>query len=401
MEESKRTEEMAVNGQFSGGDGTLSYAPNLCRHEVDTAHFSFPSTEAVRRVHRMTPDYQPTALRALPALASDLGIRAVFLKDESTRFGLKAFKGLGSIYAMYRMICRELDILPDTATLEMLRQADCQRRIQKMTFVTTTDGNHGKGVSWASRVFGCSAVVYMPAGTVEVRAEAIRQAGNAKVKIMDMRYDECVAWTARQAEAHGWFLIQDTAWDGYEEIPEWIMQGYTTMLYEAKEQMPEAPTHLFLQAGVGSMAGAMAAAARTTWGNVHIYTVEPKEVACFHDSFRKADGKAHQATGSGQTEMAGLNCAVPCKTAWELLGGMAEGGFACEDAVTERGIRYLNRNALAIIAGESGAVTTGLLLELRERKDLIKFEPDAVVLLLNTEGDTDPENYRRIITEDD
>ena len=376
----------------------IQYTENRCRHQADTSPYSFRATEGIRRIHRMIPGYRPTALYSLPDLAAELGVRAVWLKDESSRFGLNAFKGLGSIYAMFRILCRELKLDPASATLETLRQPDCQRRIQGMTFATTTDGNHGKGVSWAARVFGCEAVVYMPAGTVPVRAEAIRQAGSARVTVTDMAYDDCVAWTARQAAERGWFLIQDTAWDGYEEIPEWIMQGYTTLLFEAAEQIPEAPTHLFLQAGVGSMAGAVAAAAHEAWGDVRVYTVEPMEAACFYDSFRYADGTAHKAAGSGRTEMAGLNCGVPCKTAWDLLGGLADGAFACDDAVTERGIRYLHHLDPSVTAGESGAVTAGLLAELARSGAPVPLGPDSVILLLNTEGATDPKNYQRIIS---
>ena len=373
----------------------IRYAGNHHRHETDTSQYSFAATENVRRLHRMIPGYRETELRELPELAGRLHVRAVYLKDESGRFGLKAFKGLGSIYAMFRIICRELGLDENTATPETLREPESLRRISGMTFLTTTDGNHGKGVSWAAAFFGCRAFVYMPKGTVEVRAEAIRKAGNAEVTITEMKYDECVAWTARMAEEKGWFLIQDTAWDGYEEIPEWIMQGYTTMLFEAAAQMKTAPTHLFLQAGVGSMAGAVAAAAHETWGNVQIYTVEPAEVACFYDSFAEGDGLPHAAKGSGITEMAGLNCAVPCKTAWELLSGLATGGFACTDDMTEKGIRFLDQQKPAIIAGESGAVTTGILTELDP--GLIGLNAESVILVINTEGDTDPENRNRIL----
>ncbi len=374
----------------------IRYAENKRRHSTDTSGYSFPATENVRRVHRMIPGYQETDLRRLDDLAHQLGVKAVFVKDESARFGLKAFKGLGSVYAMFRILCRALGLDGQRATLEELKAY--QREIGEMTFATTTDGNHGKGVSWAAALFGCKAIVYMPKGTVEVRAEAIRKAGNATVTITDLKYDDCVARTAKLAEENHWFLIQDTAWDGYEEIPEWIMQGYTTLLFEAAEQMQTAPTHLFLQAGVGSMAGAVAAAASEAWGEVKTYTVEPTEVACFYDSFAMNDGRAHPAAGNGITEMAGLNCACPCKTAWDLLSGLAEGAFACPDDITEKGIRFLAGQNPPIIAGESGAVTTGLLTEIE--KDRVGFTPESVILVINTEGDTDPENWRRIVGEE-
>ena len=268
----------------------IQFAENRCRTEESSPFkgYSYEETTLVRKVQQMIPSYAPTSLVSLTSLAERLGVRAVLLKDESSRFGLKAFKGLGGIYAMFRGICRELQLDPEETTVKMLQDPPYIDRIRKMVFATTTDGNHGKGVSWAAGVFGCKAYVFMPAGTVQVRAQAIRDAGNAEVTITDMRYDECVAWTARQAIQNGWHLIQDTSWPGYEEIPEWIMQGYTTMYFEALSQMREmgydAPTHLFLQAGVGSMAGAIAAASVCAQKKRPVITtVESSEAACFYD----------------------------------------------------------------------------------------------------------------------
>lgn len=376
----------------------IRFAPNPRSHAADTAPFSYEQTRNVRRVHGMTPGYAPTALVQLPKLAARLGVRAVCVKDESTRFGLKAFKGLGGIYAMFRAICEILRLDPQTTTLDALREPPCSDAIRGLHFATTTDGNHGKGVSWAAGVFGCRAHVFMPKGSVEVRARAIREAGNAEVTVTDMAYDDCVAWTARTAAAQGWRLIQDTAWPGYEDVPLWIMQGYTTLLFEALEQMDAKPTHLLLQAGVGAMAGAIAAAAVETCDIApRIATVEADQVACFHESFAAGDGRPHRATGSGETIMAGLNCAVPCTLAWDILDGCAAGGFACSDDVTGRGMRLLRR--AGVVSGESGGVTAGLLDALAEDASLRRtmgLDRDSVVLLISTEGDTDPENYRRI-----
>ena len=372
-------------------------------HGCDTAPFSYARTEDVRRLHRMAPGYAPTALRALPELAQRLGVRAVYVKDESTRFGLKAFKGLGGIYAMFRMLCEALALDPKETTLDDLRRPPCSDAIRGMHFATTTDGNHGKGVSWAAGVFGCQAHVFMPKGSVEVRAQAIRDAGNAEVTITDMGYDDCVAWTGETAARRGWKLIQDTSWPGYEDVPLWIMQGYTTLFYEALNQMEAQPTHLFLQAGVGAMAGAIAGAAVESCRIPPVIaTVEADTVACFQESFRAGDGRPHRATGSCETIMAGLNCAVPCTIAWDILGGCAVGGFACSDEVTKRGMRLLRREG--IVSGESGAVTAGLLDALAEQKNApllaeAGLDRDSVVLLISTEGDTDPENYRSITGE--
>ena len=388
----------------------IQFAENRCKIQqgVSFEGFTYPETALVRKVQQMVPSYAPTSLVSLKSFAERLGVRAVLLKDESSRFGLNAFKGLGGIYAMFRVICRELGLDPEITTIEMLQEPPYIERIRQMVFATTTDGNHGKGVSFAAGVFGCKAFVFMPAGTVKVRARAIRDAGNAEVSITGMHYDECVAWTAQQARQNGWHLIQDTSWSGYEEIPGWIMQGYTTMYYEALQQMREmgydVPTHMFLQAGVGSMAGAVAAAASVSLPELPVIaTVESSEAACFYDSFRVSDGSPRAAHGSEKTIMAGLNCSVPCTFAWEILKKCAAGGFACKDFVTCEGMRLLASDPQKIVSGESGAVTAGLLKVLLTEPKYesicrnLKFDRNSVVLLFSTEGDTDPENYRRII----
>ena len=374
--------------------------------------YSFDETQDVRRLHQMVPGYKQTPLVILKGLAEKIGVRAVLVKDESSRFGLKAFKGLGGIYAMYRIICRELDLDPERTTLNMLQESPFKEKIQNMTFATTTDGNHGKGVSWAAGLLGCKAYVYMPRGSAPVRAQAIREAGNAEVTVTDMLYDDCVAMTKELAEKNGWYLIQDTSWDGYEQVPLWIMQGYTTLYYEALEQMQamgyEHPTHIFLQAGVGSMAGAIAATAASSHKDCPpvITTVEPDEVACFYESFLGTDGLPHPSKGSCETIMAGLNCAVPCTLAWEILKETAAGGFACPDDVTRQGMRRLACPVAgdhAVTSGESGAVTAGLLETLMTDPDCMDLKKqlglnqDSVVFLISTEGDTDPENYRKIV----
>lgn len=390
----------------------IQFADNRNRNRCSGNGFSRSETVSVRRVQEMLPEYSRTPLVSLQTLAKELGVRGVLVKDESCRFGLKAFKGLGGIYAVFMTICRELGLDPDETSIQMLQNPPLIGRVRQMVFATTTDGNHGKGISWASGIFGCKSFVFMPTGSAEVRAQAIRDAGNAEVLITDMHYDDCVAWTAKQAREKGWHLIQDTSWDGYEEVPLWVMQGYTTLYYEALDQMRtmgfEAPTHLFLQAGVGSMAGAVAAAACSNRmeNPPVIATVESAEAACFYESFRKGTGQPQAAHGSEVTIMAGLNCSVPCPIAWEILGNCAVGGFACIDNVTCRGMRLLAGTAgkdPSVISGESGAVTAGLLdmlLREPEYQDLcrkLKLNSDSVILLVSTEGDTDPENYARIV----
>ena len=374
--------------------------------------FSYEQSADVRRLHESLADYAATPMVSLDGMAGAGGVKAVFVKDESPRFGLKAFKGLGGTYAMFRMICKELGLDPAATAFEDLLREPYAAKIHELVFITTTDGNHGKGVSWAAKLFGCKAHVFMPVGTVEVRAQAIRDAGNADVVITDMPYDACVNYTAALAEENGWLLIQDTSWDGYEDVPLWIMRGYTTLFYEAAAQLKKAgysqPTHIFLQAGVGAMAGAVAACAMASFPEKKpvISIVEPKEVACFYESALCGDGKPHAATGSQETIMAGLNCASPCTIAWDIIKQCASYAFACNDAVTEHGMRILADPATGekpVVAGESGAVTAGLLdhlLKDEKYQDLKKemgLDENAVVLLINTEGDTDPDNYKKVL----
>lgn len=383
------------------------------RRQTDTGAYAYDSTGNVRRLHESLPAYHPTALSNLQSFAHRRGLGAVLLKDESTRFGQQAFKPLGGVYAIFRVICRELGLdYRLTPPLELIHNPEYQEAIRRMTFITTTDGNHGRGVSWASGIFGSRSYVYMPRGTVEVRAENIRRAGNAHVEITDLLYDDCVKMTARMAIDNGWHLIQDTSWPGYEEIPTWIMLGYTTMVYEALSQMKTLgygrPTHVLLQSGVGSMAGAVCATMRETFGDAcpRLISVEPTEVACIYESMKAADGKAHTSHGTNRTIMAGLNCATPCGIAWDFLRDYGEGAFRVDDDVTRLGMRRLAHpyeGDPTVVSGESGAVTFGLLdaltawPEYADIRRALGLDHDAVVLLFSTEGDTDPENYRRIV----
>jgi len=369
--------------------------------------------EVVHRFHRSIPGYMRTPLHELSGYAKKCGVRSVLVKDEAERFGLRAFKGLGGSYAIFRVVCEELGLDPMMTTFEELKSEKYREPVSKMTFITTTDGNHGKGVAWASGLLGCKSYVYMPRGSVEARAQAIRDAGQAEVTIMDLPYDDCVRYTAELAEKNRWYLVQDTSWQGYEKIPQWIIQGYTTMVCEALDQMQEKgytrPTHVFLQSGVGAMAGSMLG----TLCNVFaqdlpvVSIVEPTEVACIFESARQGDAQAHKATGSEITIMAGLNCAEPCTITWPILRDFASYYFACADEIAAHGMRlYAAPEAgdPAVISGESGAVTMGLLSRLLESEAIepvrkkLGLDEKSVILLFNTEGDTDPENYQRIVS---
>lgn len=369
---------------------------------------------AVHRFHTGIKEYVPTPLVSLDEKAKELGLAQLLVKDESKRFGLNAFKGLGGSYAIGKYLCDRLGITVDEMSFEKLLTEEAKEQLGEITFVTATDGNHGRGVAWAAKTFGQKAVVYMPKGSAQERLENIRAQG-AQAEILPMNYDDAVRHAAKMAEENGWVLIQDTAWPGYEEIPMTIMQGYTTMAWEIEQQLREAgfkkPTHLFLQAGVGSMAGAMAGYFASGWGEECpvIGVIEPEQADCHYRTAKANDGKMYIVTGDMNSMMAGLCCGEPCTLSWEILKHSADVFISCTDEYSADGMRLLGRPTgadIRIISGESGAVpagvTAGIMNEpdLEELRKMLGLGKDSRVLVISTEGDTDKENYRRILNEE-
>ena len=358
-----------------------------------------------RAFHSSFPQYAPTPLAELSALAAQMGLKSLLVKDESQRFGLNAFKVLGGSYAIARHIAARLGLRPEEMTFAALRSEAARAALGNAVFFTATDGNHGRGVAWTARELGCRAVVRMPQGTVESRVENICALG-AEVTVEDCNYDGCVRLAARQAkETPGGVLVQDTAWPGYTQVPLWIMQGYLTMALEADEQMVAPPTHIFLQAGVGSMAAAVAAYFKQAHPQnpPKIILVEPAAADCFFRS--AANGEITAVTGEMRTMMAGLACGEPSPIAWDILKRLTAAYLSCEDAAAARGMRALARPLAgdkAIVSGESGASTLGALLDAaadEKAREALGLDERARVLLISTEGDTDPVNYRRVMEE--
>ncbi len=373
--------------------------------------------QAGRRFHASLPEYAPTPLHSLDGLAARLGLGRVFVKDESRRFGLKAFKALGASWAVARLLSRCPDLTPDStgsALPSALWTPGTRESVREMTLVTATDGNHGRGLAWAARRFGLKAVVFMPKGSAVARAEAVRALG-ARCEITDLAYDDVVRHAAAYARATDGVLVQDTAWTGYEEIPRWIMLGYTTLALEALEQMRalghERPTHLFLQAGVGSFAAAVLGffAAEADEAGVAAplaISVEPHNADCVFRSVRAGDGRARTVGGELRTIMAGLACGEVSTLAWEILRDHLFAAASCPDGVSAHGMRLLAAPAPgdpALVSGESGAVGAGLLDYLGRAptaaamRAALGLDGNAVVLLISTEGDTAPDVYRQVV----
>lgn len=369
--------------------------------------FDRKAAENALRFHRSLPLYEETKLVSLQTAARELGVKAIYLKDESTRFGLKAFKGLGGSYAVFRILCDKLGMDYRSAIFSDFMTDENREKCREVIFVTATDGNHGKGVAWASKLFGCRAYVFMPAGSVEARRKAIEDAGAEEVVISDLNYDKVVQYARRQAEENGWTLVQDTSWKGYEKIPQWIVEGYLTMGAEICEQLDgDVPTHVFLQAGVGAMAGGILGYLSNVFpAKEPVFTiVEPMTVACLYESAKAGDGSIRSIEGDPVTVMAGLNCGTPCGITWPTIRDRAGFYCACTDEVTENAMRELARfpnEKERVVAGESGAVTYGVLKEIMKDgsvKREMRIDEDSIILLISTEGDTDPEGYDRILS---
>ncbi len=384
-------------------------ARRKCRKTDITAPFSQSRAMSVRKFHRSFPQYQPTPLVRLTRLAHRLRVSHIYVKDESQRFGLKAFKVLGATYAVAHVIAERTGVHENSLSFGLFESDSIQRELSRVTLVTATDGNHGRAVAWAAQTLGCRAVVYMPKGSARPRIEAIQEHG-AAVQVIDGNYDDAVHLTAERAREHDWILVQDTAWEGYEDLPLRIIQGYLTIMHEALEQLDqEAPTHVFVQCGVGSLAAAMQAYLVELFGanRPKFIVVEPLEAACFYESMAANDGYPHKVHGDLSTIMAGLACGEPNVVAWRILQSCADGFIACDDSVALSGMRILG-NPLPgdelIVSGESGAVTAGLLAEILGSsaysgiKDGLELNQASRVLLISTEGDTDPDMYKRVMS---
>ncbi len=372
--------------------------------------FSPATALGVRAFHRQLPGYKPTPMVRLERLARAWGFRDIFVKDEAHRFGLNAFKVLGGSYAVARLICQKLGQPLSEVPYAQLVSNEVREMVGQITLMTATDGNHGRGVAWAAERLGQKAVIYMPKGSAPARVAAIRSHG-ADVEVTDLNYDDTVRLSRRMAAENGWYVVQDTSWEGYEEVPLWIMQGYMTMCAEAVDQLRAEdvyPTHIFVQAGVGALAGAVVAYLAQVYREPRskFIILEPNKAACIFASAAAGDGKPHAVKGDLDTIMAGLACGEPNPISWEILRDVPSGYISCADFLAANGMRILAnplRGDDAVEGGESGAIGIGLLDALGTNqafqglKKALDIGRDATLLCFNTEGATDPVNYRQVV----
>lgn len=390
---------------------TLNHIPKT--EDLAIRNMSVEEMQQAGNFHRSFPQYSVTPLTRLSGLAEYLGLKRLYVKDESYRFGLNAFKVLGGSYAIARHIAKELGQDVSEVPYSVLTSDELREKFGQATFFTATDGNHGRGVAWAANKLGQKCVVRMPKGTTQTRLQNIALE-NATVTIENLNYDDCVRMAAKEAEnTPRGIMVQDTAWEGYEEIPTWIMQGYGTLATEADKQLEEdesRPTHIFIQAGVGSLAGAVIGyfANRYKENPPVMVVVEAGAADCLYRSAMQADGSRIDVTGDMQTIMAGLACGEANTVSWDILRNHADAFVSCPDWVSANGTRIYGaplKGDERVISGESGSVTLGLVHalmtkpEYKELKDALKLGADSEVLLVSSEGDTDPDRYREIAWE--
>lgn len=345
--------------------------------------------------HRTVPGYVATPLMDLPAVAERLGVRRVLLKDESMRMGLPSFKMLGASWATAFAVQRAW--LPGVE--EVLSPAELAERIPNRAakrLVAATDGNHGRGVARMAGLLGLRCLIFVPAGTVASRVSGIESEG-AEVRVVDGSYDDAIRRSAQEADAET-VVVSDTSWDGYEEIPEQVTRGYSTLFAEVDEALGAAgltPSHVVMQAGVGSFAAAGLLHYRAAGRHAHpiAVIVEPLQANCL---FRSAQaGEVTEAPPPHESTMAGLNCGLPSLLVWPIIDQTADAFVAIDDDAAHEAMRLLA--TCGVVAGESGAAGLGGILALAGQGSSeaarLGLTPDAVVLVVNTEGATDPVNY--------
>lgn len=368
----------------------------------DAAYLDAAAAQRVQSLLELCPVARPTALHALPGLAHRCSVGHLFVKDESTRLGLGSFKALGGAYAV-------LQILLDEASRRLERPVEGREVLSpeiraiaaEMTVACATDGNHGRSVAAGARFTGCRAVIFIHEGVSAERAAAIERFG-AEIRRVSGVYDDAVAAATRESEANGWTIVSDTAWPGYERIPQLVAQGYTVMVREALDAMPSNPTHVFIQAGVGGLASSVAGYLASALGSSRprIVVVEPDRAACLlasHDA-----GEPVSIAQQQPTVMAMLECQEPSLTAWRVLSRLADGFMTVGEDNAVQAMRELAEpqdGDSPIVAGESGgAGLAGLSVAAAssELRAALELSNDSVVLLFNTEGATDPGTYERL-----
>lgn len=344
-----------------------------------------------------------TPLVSLSGVASATGVAAIHMKDEGQRLGLGSFKALGGAYAVIRLVLEEAGArLGRAVGMDALHSPEVRKIAESMTFACATDGNHGRSVAQGAELVGARAAIFVHAGVSDERVAAIARFGAEMIRVAGS-YDDFVKEAARVAEARGWTIVSDTSWPGYERIPGLVMQGYTALVREALRQMPAPPTHAFIQAGVGGIAAAVAGHLAIVLGAERpVFTVvDPARAACLFETARA--GHPVTVPHGAPTVMAMLECYEPSRVAWRILSRAADAFMTVDE---EDAVSVMRRLAdpvagdPAVVAGESGGVgLAGFLKAVADphMKAALALGAQSRILVVNTEGATDPGRYLEIV----
>ena len=342
-----------------------------------------------RPFHLKLPGYEPSPVVHADGIAARLGLGEVWVKNESSRLGLPSFKILGASWGTFRALDEKVGGFGDWAGLDDLRS----RLGGRYRLAAATDGNHGRAVARMAKLLGLPASIFVPAGTAEARIEGIRSEG-ATCEVVEGTYEDAVARSAETA-SDDCLVISDTSWEGYQDVPRWVIEGYSTIFKELDEQLPGVPDVVFIQMGVGALAAAAARHYKARPDGMRMIGVEPESAACILASMEA--GEIVTVPGPHDSIMAGLNCGTPSVVAWPYVSHGYDVYMSVADDLAKEGMRLLAGEG--IVAGETGAAGLAGLLEVcaGELKDRLGLNSGSKVLLLNTEGATDPAAYERIV----
>lgn len=393
---------MTALSQF---DATQMAHANGTPHPADASFRVLPKDDFDQAIAEITawPGYEPTPLISLSGLSAELGVSAVYYKDEGPRFGLGSFKALGGAYAALRVLQRELALrLGQDVPLADIRSGQYRQQCAQMTLVSATDGNHGRSLAWGCKQFGATCKIYIHAEVSKGREEAMQALGAEVIRISG-DYDASVALAKSEAAAKGWFVVSDTSWPGYSEPPRDVMAGYGVMTREICASLDTAPTHVVLQGGVGGLAASVAAALRQFYGAdaPRVLIVEPDRAACLFQS--ALNRRATTVDITDESIMAGLSCGEPSEMAWAILSEEASDFLTIPDRFIAPCVRLLVNPPFGdqpIEAGESAVAGLAAILAAGQDAALSKklgIGADARILVIGSEGVTDPDIFAAIM----
>ena len=379
-------------------------------HQKDTGHYSndlryvlsLQNTISAFEEIKTWKGYSITPLHSLDSLASDIGIKNIYYKDERSRFGLGSFKALGGTYGVLKFIHHALQKeVGDKISIKDIHAGKYSEQISKYTVTTATDGNHGRSVAFGAKLFGCKCQIYIHSEVSSGRQKAMEDL-EANVTRISGNYDESLRICIDDAEKNNWHVISDTSYEGYTKYPRYIMAGYNVMAEEIVTQLNNLPfpTHVFLQGGVGSFPGAICGYFWEKFpnNNIKFIVVESEHAPCL---IRSAQNNQMTSVDiKKETMMAGLSCGEPSLLGWTILSKGVDDFITISDASIPESMRLLAKNRPSIEAGESSvAGLEGLMQTMNNKKvaEKMSLDSNSIVLLFGTEGATDPEIYDEII----